>query len=189
MTKSRGGGGGGGVPDLSKISECTKSGVPTTFVETDIHGFRDLVQKLTGVFDGQKGNFKADMNSATFIKHGAQMGPRKTAFKLQDRRRVQRKLEINPTLASTPSPRPSPSPSSYVCQGNVFSPTFSSPNFHSPVTPLGPDPFASRNHSPSSSFSVSVSMDLEGEGEFSFGDWPKREPELLPLFPLHSTST
>lgn len=159
----------------SKISECRKSGVATTFVETDIHGFRALVQKLTGVLD---------MNS----RRGMEMGPRKTAFKLQDRRKFQRQLEIKLGNITSHSPSPSPSPScssNALFQGNFLSPTAV---FHSPVTPLGPDPFASRNHSPSSSFSASISLDLEGEGEFSFGDCPKREPQLLPLFPLHSTN-
>ncbi|KAH9331422.1 hypothetical protein KI387_003530, partial [Taxus chinensis] len=94
-------------------SECTApSAMSTTFVETDSHSFRELVQRLTGVSEGEKlpvtiharnsskGREEAGNNSVG-NKSRIEMGIQRSAFKFQKRRASQRKSEIKLDLSLT----------------------------------------------------------------------------------------
>lgn len=162
--------------------------IRTTFVQTDTNSFRELVQKLTGVSDdAEGGEFKfpttmptkyANSNAAecgsvlqyghsAFNKGGIEMGPRKSVFKLHERRQCPTKLQIELGLQSANHNR--------LLADHC---TASSPNSTSPC-----------NHQ-SSSTDPREEKSIAGEG-FCFQPLPsprhaKIEPELLPLFPLHS---
>ncbi|XP_077236745.1 VQ motif-containing protein 31-like [Tasmannia lanceolata] len=148
---------------------------PTTFVQTDPHSFRDLVQKLTGATDDTPEKMPITVPSRL-------SGPRRSAFKLQERRRGIRKLEIKLGLTSLMN-SPSQSPR--------FSP------IPSPVTPLGSYTLFSGGHfsvSSSESPSPVVSKEEKAIAEKGFYLHPSplstprgtELPELLPLFPLIS---
>lgn len=63
----------------------------TTFVQADPSNFRALVQKLTGVSRDSSSNHKLPVTYVTRESLGPQIPP----FKLQDRRKSRKKLEIN----------------------------------------------------------------------------------------------
>lgn len=207
-----------GKPTITPQVEPTKLKhieIRTTFVQTDTNSFRELVQKLTGVSeDSEVGEFKfpttmpakfANSNAAdcgsvlqyglsAFNKSGIEMGPRKSAFKLHERRQCPTKLQIKLGLHSTNPHR--------LLPGEVLSLPLPA-LIPSPISPLGPDGFTSNhctayspnstptsgNH-PSSSTDSREEKSITGEG-FCFQPLPsprhgKIEPELLSLFPLHS---
>ncbi|GLJ18366.1 hypothetical protein SUGI_0325050 [Cryptomeria japonica] len=62
-----------------------------TFVETDIHGFKELVQKLTGLPEGTKLPLTIPARNS---KKGTPVAGTKSDFKIQKRNKAQRKLEI-----------------------------------------------------------------------------------------------
>lgn len=127
------------------------------------------------------------------VKPGIEVGPRKPAFKLHERRQNMRNLQIglgiNPlrlNLNGRISPRAVPpeilSPSMLDLPSLVLS----------PVTPLGSDPFDCPSNSTSCDES-SISQEERAIAEKGFYLHPSplqtprdREPELLPLFPLQS---
>lgn len=188
--------------------------IRTTFVQTDTNSFRELVQKLTGVSDdAEGGEFKfpttmptkyANSNAvecgsvlqyghSAFNKGGIEMGPRKSAFKLHERRQCPTKLQIKLGLQSANPNR--------LLPGEVLSLPLPA-LIPSPISPLGSDRFTSNHCTASSPNSTSPcnhqssstdpreEKSIAGEG-FCFQPLPsprhaKIEPELLPLFPLHS---
>lgn len=170
----------------SLCSQCTTPSkqtamVSSTFVETDIHGFKDLVQKLTGLSEGEK--LPVSMPARNSKKNT------KSEFKIHKRKKSQKKLEIQLGLSD--------SDNWLLFKGKRY--VLSSPVMLSPVTPLDPNLFtcSSSHHftgynqsccSSPMSCDQSPCLRME-EKEFCFGDLAntvKREPELLPLFPLHS---
>lgn len=203
-------------PTVTPQVEATKLKhieIRTTFVQTDTSSFRELVQKLTGVSDDSEvGEFNfpttmpakyANSNAAesgsvlqyghsAFNKSGIEVGPRKSAFKLHERRQCPTKLQIKLGLHGTNPHR--------LLPGEVLSLPLPA-LIPSPITPLGPDRFTSNhctayspNSTPSCNQSSSTDLPEEksiaGEG-FCFQPLPsprhgKIEPELLSLFPLHS---
>ncbi|GLJ18367.1 hypothetical protein SUGI_0325060 [Cryptomeria japonica] len=180
-------------------SECeisfkqTTTAMAPTFVTTDRHNFKETVQKLTGVSQGEKlpvtiparissrGRGVAEMESDAVMKNMIELGPQKSEYRLQKRRKVERNLEIK--LGFTVH-----DPGNAMkLAGNKYalSPTL----IPSPISPLGADLF-SYSYSPSYSStptSCNQSSYLEEEvEEFCFRPLPslKSEPKLLPLFPL-----
>lgn len=145
-------------------------------------------------------------------KPGVEVGPRKSAFKLHERRQSMRKLEIKLGLTSlrhNPSSGLSPRTTGELRSPNLQDIPALVP---SPVTPLGSDPFEN-GYSPSSvsttptscnaaygpptptseSSSSVLSEEERAIAEKGFYLHPSplntprgSEPELLPLFPLHS---
>lgn len=173
------------------ISTVGSPAPPTTFVQADAHSFRDLVQKLTGAGDDTVEKLPVTVPARYSARSpncggGDVGGPRRTSFKLQERRHSMRKLEIKLGLTSLRggllSPRSQP----------LISP------IASPVTPLGSDPLfsgqfsASGGDSPMSSPAVSEEeRAIAGKGFYlhpSPLSTPRghEPPELLPLFPLRS---
>lgn len=145
-------------------------------------------------------------------KPGVEVGPRKSAFKLHERRQSMRKLEIKLGLTSlrhNPSSGLSPRTAGELRSPNPQDIPALVP---SPVTPLGSDPFEN-GYSPSSvattptscnaaygpptptseSSSSAISEEERAIAEKGFYLHPSplntprgSEPELLPLFPLQS---
>ncbi|XP_010265503.1 PREDICTED: VQ motif-containing protein 11-like [Nelumbo nucifera] len=155
---------------------------PTTFVQADAHTFRELVQKLTGAGEDDSEKLPITLParfSARSSNSSEVVGPRRSAFKLQERRQNIRKMEIKLGLTSLRN-----------------SPTFSPP-ISSPVTPLSSDPLfsayfpGSGSQSPSSP-AVSEEEKVIAEKGFYLHPSPlntprdSEPPELLPLFPLSS---
>ncbi|KAL2234592.1 VQ motif-containing protein 11 [Sesamum indicum] len=137
----------------------------TTFVQADPSTFRAVVQRLTGVA-GEK--LAGKPNSS------CEMGPRRPAFKLHERRPTARKLEIK--LNNNNGAAALHSPSS-ARNRTVMA---------SPVSPL--DYLAAR--SPKSPMEEEERAIAE-KGFYlhpSLSSTPRGSdpPELLPLFPLHS---
>ncbi|KAK4600533.1 hypothetical protein RGQ29_010255 [Quercus rubra] len=157
----------------SSTTNSMNSPTATTFVQADTNSFRDLVQKLTGL-SGDSDKLPVTVPSKHPSKPfttGEPAGPRRSPFKLHERRHTHtmRKLEIKlglTNLANSP--------------------------IQSPVTPLGCDsPFlpSSGTESPLSDEDKAIA----GKGFYLHpsplctprGTDP---PELLTLFPLSSPS-
>ncbi|XP_058067802.1 VQ motif-containing protein 4-like [Magnolia sinica] len=164
---------------------------PTTFVQADAHTFRDLVQKLTGATDDTPDKLPITVPARFSAARSPDIvGPRRSTFKLHERRHSMRKLEIKLGLTSLRSSSSSPASGS-------FSPR-SQPSVSpipSPVTPLGSDPLFSGHFLGSGSESPSsVSEEEKAIAEKGFYLHPSPlstprgpdPPELLPLFPLQS---
>lgn len=76
---------------------------PTTFVQADANTFRDLVQKLTGLVDSDSEKLPITLPGrlSSKLSHPVDpMSPRRSPFKLQERRHAMRKLEIKLGLTS-----------------------------------------------------------------------------------------
>ncbi|KAF5201910.1 Vq motif-containing protein [Thalictrum thalictroides] len=195
----------------SSSSSTALTSSPTTFVQADTRTFRELVQKLTGADDNLQDKLpitlpsryssSSSRSSSTASQNDHQLGgvliggPRRSAFKLQERRQNMRKLEIKLGLTSI---RNSPnSPTAYSPREMQTYLVGSSP-VPSPVTPLGSDTvFSSRFPGSGSSSPASVVEDQEekaiAEKGFYLHPSPLSTPrgllelpELLPLFPLES---
>ncbi|PIA46006.1 hypothetical protein AQUCO_01600341v1 [Aquilegia coerulea] len=193
----------------SSSSSSTSSTSPTTFVQADTHTFRELVQKLTGADDNLQDKLPitlpsryssrsssssvASLSSASPNELGGVGGPRRSAFKLQERRQNMRKLEIK--LGLTSIRNSSNSPTAAYSPREMQSYLLGSP-IPSPVTPLGSDTvFSSRFPGSGSSSPASVVEEEEkaiAEKGFYLHPSPLstprglEPPELLPLFPLES---
>lgn len=170
---------------------------PTTFVQADAHTFRDLVQKLTGATDDTLEKLPITLPSRYASRStnpsapAADVGgPRRSSFKLQERRHSIRKLEIKLGLTSLRG-----SSVAGAGAGPGFSPRSQlliSP-IASPVTPLGSDPLFSGQLSLSGGESP-ASEEERAIAEKGFFLHPSplstprgaEPPELLPLFPLQS---
>ncbi|GFP92013.1 hypothetical protein PHJA_001345400 [Phtheirospermum japonicum] len=137
----------------------------TTFVQADPSTFRAVVQRLTGAAPGKSSS--------------GDMGPRRPAFKLHERRPTARKLEIKLAgAAALHSPPPARCPRSE----NTF--------MVSPVSPLEYPAAAAARWSPRSP----MEEEERAIAEKGFYLHPSpistprgsEPPELLPLFPLCS---
>ncbi|CAN6722019.1 unnamed protein product [Malus baccata var. baccata] len=162
----------------SNSNLCSPTSPPTTFVQADTNNFRDLVQKLTGL-SGDSEKLPITHPARHYPKAptspGDPTGPRRSPFKLQERRHTMRKLEIKLSLATLHGSQP----------------------FPSPVTPLGFESFSfpsSGSESPSSPAAVAEEEKAIAEKGFYLHPSPlstprgAEPPELLPLFPLSSPS-
>ncbi|XP_078439331.1 VQ motif-containing protein 4-like [Wolffia australiana] len=141
---------------------------PTTFVQADATSFKQVVQMLTGA---------AEPAGKPVAPVACRTGPKRSAFKLADRRHNSFKnLRINPLMAADFSGKKPPS--------DKLSPSvLDFPSLKlSPVTPLIPDPFC-RGDSPGDRHAAERGFYLlpsPREGE---------PPRLLPLFPGSSSSS
>lgn len=165
------------------------SPTPTTFVQAEPNTFRDLVQKLTGLSGDSE---KLPLTHPTRVSSKPTIpvdltGPRRSPFKLQDRRQTMRKLEIKLSLATLRSP---PSHHQYSPRQSL---RVDSP-IPSPVTPLGSDSLFFPSSGSESPSSPAVSEEEKAIAEKGFYLHPSPlstprgsdRPELLPLFPLTS---
>ncbi|GLT85214.1 hypothetical protein SLE2022_034100 [Rubroshorea leprosula] len=158
----------------------------TTFVQADATTFRDLVQRLTGLASDAE-RLPLTLPSRTWSKPlltgGDTTGPRRSPFKLQERRQhTLRKLEIKMGLTSLHDLSP---PMTTRCRFESTTP--------SPVTPLSESLFfpSSGSESPST---PAVSEEERAIAEKGFYLHPSPlntprgsdPPELLTLFPLSS---
>ncbi|CAN6482260.1 unnamed protein product [Victoria cruziana] len=192
----------------------TTASSPTTFVQADAHTFKELVQKLTGANDDSQEKLPVTVPArlANRANNAAaapgDVGPRRPAFKLHERRQGLRKLDIKLGVAALRPPHPSPR-----SQQLLLSPTtaFSDLSLSSPVTPL--DPFENGFYSPNSGYFRRIASPSSGSESSSSPPGPAAtmseeekaiaekgfylhpspintprgaEPELLPLFPLQS---
>ncbi|XP_039120399.1 VQ motif-containing protein 11-like [Dioscorea cayenensis subsp. rotundata] len=131
---------------------------PTVYVQAEEHTFRDLVQRLTGASP-------SDGSPTPSSSHSA-VGPRRSSYKLQDRRGSSfRNLEIH--QLAVPS---------------FLSHRSSSPSISSPITPLTSDLL----------FSPAEDLEERAIAEKGFYLHPSHRdgapPELLHLFPMSSPS-
>ena len=166
-------------------SDQGSSPAQTTFVQADPSTFRALVQKLTGATPETFSKHPVTVPTCSSLKPvPADMGPRRPAFKLQERRQHMRKLEI--ALASPCLQHPS----CRNLKGEMLLVSPVSPLDHlfsfSPRTPTSP----CLSTSASASWEEEEERAIAGKGFYlhrSPLNTPRTaEPELLPLFPLHS---
>uniref|UniRef100_A0A803NGB9 VQ domain-containing protein n=2 Tax=Cannabis sativa TaxID=3483 RepID=A0A803NGB9_CANSA len=165
------------------------SPAPTTFVQADPNNFKDLVQKLTGGDSLEKSPAAVPTRLSSSSKPSIEYptGPRRSPFKLQDRRQTMRKLEIKLSLATING--------GGGCGPSQMIHWVDSP-IPSPVTPLGSESLfvpSSSSGSPSPS-SPAISEEEKAIAEKGFYLHPSplstprlsEPPELLNLFPLTS---
>lgn len=184
--------------------------VATTFVQADTSSFKEVVQKLTGATDDNKlpitmparyaprsaavppPDHHQEVNGAAISRPGFDVGPRKPAFKLHERRRNLRSLGIPPPafrLNGRISPR----------AAELLSPSMldlSSSLVLSPVTPLGGDPFDCPSSAGTSCNEASPTEEEKAIAQKRYYLHPSplstprdSEPQLLPLFPLSPRET
>ncbi|XP_059644270.1 VQ motif-containing protein 11-like [Cornus florida] len=160
----------------------------TTFVQADPSTFRDVVQRLTGATHDPSAHKLPVTSPARFAGKttSGEMGPRRPAFKLHERRQSARKLEIQlnngaGSFGLGSDSCPSTRQRSFLGFGGEML-------MVSPVSPL--DLFM--RGSPRTPRSPSEEEDRAiAEKGFYLHPSPLStprgsEPELLPLFPLHS---
>ncbi|VVA11640.1 PREDICTED: VQ [Prunus dulcis] len=169
---------------------CSPTSSPTTFVQADTNTFRDLVQKLTGL-SGDSEKLPVTHPTRHYPKAptipGDPTGPRRSPFKLQERRHTMRKLEIKLSLANLHGSQSQTPRQTYQLLDSPIP---------SPVTPLGSDSLffpSSGSESPSSP-AAAASEEEKAISEKGFYLHPSPlstprgsdPPELLTLFPLSS---
>ncbi|GMN45571.1 hypothetical protein TIFTF001_014761 [Ficus carica] len=190
----------------SSTTPSATSPAPTTFVQADPNTFKDLVQKLTGSSgDSEKLPVTLPSRLSKPTIPVDPTGPRRSPFKLQDRRQTMRKLEIKLSLATIGGGGGggglSPASASAAAVAHQFH--LSPRQIHwvdspipSPVTPLGSESlFVPSSGSPSPS-SPAVSEEERAIADKGFYLHPSplstprasELPELLNLFPLTSPS-
>lgn len=164
-------------------SPSPTSPTPTTFVQAEPNTFRDLVQRLTGL-SGDSDKLPLTLPNRLTPKPTIPVdptGPRRSTFKLQDRRQTMRKLEIKLSLATLQS---SPTRQSHLLDSPI----------QSPVTPLASDSLFFPSSGSESPSSPAVSEEERAIAEKGFYLHPSplstprgsERPELLTLFPLTS---
>ncbi|XWS19115.1 hypothetical protein CRYUN_Cryun32bG0103900 [Craigia yunnanensis] len=157
----------------------------TTFVQADPSTFRTIVQQLTGASDDPS----APKLPLTHLARPAasDIGPKKPLFKLHERRQTMKKLEIKLNNNNI-SKNECPSDFFFVRQRGFLVSPVSTLNFWSRVNPT------SRGGSESTRSLVEEEEKAIAEKGFYLHPSPLStprggaEPELLPLFPLHSPS-
>ncbi|KAL5782981.1 hypothetical protein ACOSP7_008010 [Xanthoceras sorbifolium] len=178
------------------IISSPTSPAPTTFVQADTTTFRDLVQKLTGLTaDSSSDKLPVMTNPTTSTRPPPSTSkpsipvdptaPRRSPFKLQERRHTMRKLEIKLGLTTL---RGSCPPNHHQYSHRVDSP------IPSPVTPLGSESLFLPSSGTASPSSPAVSEEEKAIAEKGFYLHPSPlntprgtdPPELLTLFPLTS---
>ncbi|KAL8099066.1 hypothetical protein AgCh_031670 [Apium graveolens] len=162
----------------------------TTFVQADPSNFRAVVQKLTGA-PSDPSTPKLPVTLSSRLPAGkptsGDVGPRKQPFKLQERRQSGKKLELqlnnnnnndnNRTLGfSAYSPRHRMMMFSPVSPLDMFLMARGNGNNNSPRTPMSPVEQEERAIA-DKGFYLHPSPLTTPRGS---------DPELLPLFPLHS---
>ncbi|CAA3031757.1 VQ motif-containing protein 11-like [Olea europaea var. sylvestris] len=165
----------------------------TTFVQADPSTFRAVVQKLTGTTTTTTPDSAAQKLPSTTPSRftgkpiPGEMGPRKPAFKLHERRQSARKLEIK--LGGTASSNSMVSPSTARCHQRNFLGFNGEMLMVSPVSPL--DLFG--RGSPRTPRSPMEEEERAiAEKRFYLHPSPlstprgSEPPELLPLFPVQS---
>lgn len=174
------------------------SPAPTTFVQADPNTFKDLVQKLTGS-SGDTEKLPVTLPTRLSSKPSFPVdptGPRRSPFKLQDRRQTMRKLEIKLSLATIGGGSgtvPVPGYQYHLSPRQIH--WVDSP-IPSPVTPLGSESVfvpSSGSPSPSSPAVLEEERAIADKGFYlhpSPLSTPRASepPELLNLFPLTSPS-
>lgn len=167
------------------------SPAPTTFVQADTTTFRELVQKLTGLTSSDTDKLpvthpsRSSSNSKPSIPVDP-TAPRRSPFKLQERRHTSRKLEIKLGL---PTPPRGSSHCAHFSPGRQTLRVDSS--FPSPVTPLGSEYMFFPGSGTASPSSPALSEEEKAIAEKGFYLHPSPlstprgsdPPELLTLFP------
>ncbi|GFZ17179.1 hypothetical protein Acr_26g0004490 [Actinidia rufa] len=165
----------------SPSSYGTNLPTTTTFVQADPSTFRAVVQRLTGAAQDPSAHKLPVTASA---RKPTEIGPRRSAFKLHERRQTARKLEIK--LGSPGSVQIGPS--GFGSGGSPSNRRFlgfgGEMVMVSPVSPL--DLFGSPRGEEEEEEERAIA-----EKGFYFHPSPLStprgsDPELLPLFPLHS---
>jgi hypothetical protein len=173
-----------GYNHMNTMATSSPPTSPTTFVQADTNSFRDLVQKLTGLASDtqQLPATRILSSSKSFHSPVDFTGPRRSPFKLQERRHTSRKLEIKLGLTSL---------------SNSSSPARQTRQVESPVTPLSSEflffPSPATTESPSPPAVLEEEKAIAEKGFYlhpSPLNTPRgsEPPELLPLFPLSSPS-
>ncbi|WOH05521.1 hypothetical protein DCAR_0624938 [Daucus carota subsp. sativus] len=160
----------------------------TTFVQADPSNFRAVVQKLTGA-PSDPSTPKLPVTLPSRFPAGkptsGEIGPRKQPFKLQERRQSGKKLELQLNNNDNNTTR--------MSQGfSAFSPRQRMMMF-SPVSPLDMLMLARGNGSSPRTPMSPIEQEERAIADKGFYLHPSplttprgSEPELLPLFPLHS---
>lgn len=176
-------------PIRSPSTNINNAPSPTTFVQADPNTFKDLVQRLTGS-SGHDSEKLPVTHPARQPKPPSTSppvdptGPRRSPFKLQDRRQTMRKLEIKLSLATIAG-------NHHSRHNHHHHPWFDSSPVPSPVTPLSSDSlFVPGSGSPSpSSFLSDVEKGFFLQPSPLTTPRGSDPPELLNLFPLTSPTS
>ncbi|XVE89044.1 hypothetical protein DITRI_Ditri19aG0118300 [Diplodiscus trichospermus] len=153
----------------------------TTFVQADPSNFRTIVQQLTGASSYDPSNPKLPLTHPT-RPTASDIGPKKPLFKLHERRQAMKKLEIklNNNNNNNIGRNECPLDLFFVRKRGFLA---------SPVSTLD---FWSRGGSESTRSIVDEEEEEKAKKGFYLHPSPLStprggaEPELLPLFPLHS---
>ncbi|KAI4355772.1 hypothetical protein L6164_004512 [Bauhinia variegata] len=174
----------------------------TTFVQADPSNFRAVVQKLTGASEDPSSpklplTLPSRLTAHKPATATAEIGPKKTNFKLHERRHTTKKLEVNIGVSERPtfnSSSLSPSPSSHGAYvrnraGAGYMGLGSEMLMTSPVSPLE---LLARGSPRTPRSQQEEEEKAIAEKGFYLHPSPLSTPrgadppELLPLFPLHS---
>ncbi|KEH31049.1 hypothetical protein MtrunA17_Chr4g0047141 [Medicago truncatula] len=171
---------------------------PTTFVQADPSSFKQVVQMLTGSTETTTKQTSSTSSNNNLRNH---IPPKKSGFKLYERRNSLKNLHLNPLLPVFSSNSNNPSSFS-PRKPEILSPSIL--DFPalvlSPVTPLIPDPFNRTtvsghrcgNGSPKPVLNIEAEEKAIKEKKFFLHPSPSttprdsEQPRLLPLFPTTS---
>jgi len=174
---------------------------PTTFVQADPSSFKQVVQMLTGSTETTTSKTTKQTSSISSNNNNLRnhIPPKKSGFKLYERRNSLKNLHLNPLLPVFSSNSNSPSSFS-PRKPEILSPSIL--DFPalvlSPVTPLIPDPFnrttvsGGGNGSPKPVLNIEAEEKAIREKGFFLHPSPSttprdsEQPRLLPLFPTTS---
>ncbi|KAG6500624.1 VQ motif-containing protein 4-like [Zingiber officinale] len=157
----------GGIRPKESTKSMDADGCRTTFVEADTDSFRQVVQMLTG------------HGTTTVEGSKALLGPKKTYFKLNERRRSLKNLK----MIRPPSHSKKPS-SPAILSPSVLD--FPSMALISPITPLTLDPF---QRTTAEEEEEEWGIPEKGFYLHSSPRSAAESPRLLPLFPVTSPRT
>ncbi|XP_031105118.1 VQ motif-containing protein 11 [Ipomoea triloba] len=146
----------------------------TTFVQADPSNFRAVVQRLTGAAQDPAAQ-KLPVTAPP--RFAGEMGPRRPAFKLHERRQAARKLEISLNHHGGPSVMAS-RPKSPMVMASPVSP-LEMLGRGTPRTPKSPMEEEERAIAEKGFYLHPSPLSTPRNGRSD-------PPELLPLFPLHS---
>ncbi|KAL5575551.1 hypothetical protein UlMin_017250 [Ulmus minor] len=166
----------------------------TTYVQADPSTFRAVVQKLTGAPEdpSQKLPLTTTTLPSRFVNPkpaSSEMGPRRPAFKLHERRQTTKKLELLNLTSTTRPTTPGPSFSPSSCGPRLTSGPKSGGLLFSPVSPLD---FLTRGSPTTPASPCPEEERAIAEKGFYLHPSPlstprgSQPPELLVLFPLQS---
>ncbi|KAK4838667.1 hypothetical protein QYF36_015473 [Acer negundo] len=148
----------------------------TTFVQADPSTFRTIVQKLTGAPDepsSPKLPLTLSTRPATAATAASNLGPKRPAFKLHERRQTAKKLEIKLNSSSS-----------------IFNNLYNKQRGSFLVSPVSTLEFIARVSPREEELHARAGCEEEEEEEVHPSPMSRTrggaEPELLPLFPLTS---